>query len=194
MSFCWSLGLKLSPFSHDKLSFSYYRKHVDFVRRYAFYFVVFKLTIIYSLLVIIVYLALVSLRIPIVGYATPARPVSRGRRRDRSSNAARSGSNSTRMSRQLPSRCRSPIILRPPSPSNVLDGYLHPGGSRESSVSFPRGSSDRPAPGWRSSQSPNLNRAWCPFNRPFRLNFSREILMRNYLGLPYWAWGLLTVT
>jgi hypothetical protein len=117
-----------------------------------------KLTVIFCrLLVITAFLGLAYLRTPLVDCDIPARPASRGRRRARSSNVSEDGQASTRMFRQHQSRRHSPIILRPTAQPFVSDGFLNPGRSRESSVSFLQSSSDPQVPRWSPSQSPNLN-------------------------------------
>jgi hypothetical protein len=150
--------------------------------------------IVYRLLVITAFLGLAYLRTLLVDCGIPARPVSKGRRHAQSSNVSEDEQASTRMFHQCQSCCHSPIILCPTAQPFVSDGFLNPGRSWESSVSFLHGLNDRQVPRWSPSWSPNLNRAWCPFSRPFLMIFLREIWSQIYLGLPWWTWGLLTVT
>ena len=195
MSFCWPLGLKLSAHSDDRRAFEYYRSYVDPVSTDIFFHLFFHLTVIsfrtVAILALLGSASSIDLR---EACDTPARPASRVRNRARSFSISSGGSSSTQMSRRLPSRRRSPIILRPPpNHPSVSDGSQRSDPDQGSVVSLPRESGGRAAPGWNQFWNPG--RAWSPLFRRFRLTFSLDLsLSRRYLGLPLWTWLLVTAT
>ena len=138
MSFCWPLGLKLSAHSDDRRAFEYYWSHVDPVG--IFFHLLFHLTVIsfrtVAILVLLGSASSIDLR---EACDTPARPASRVRNRARSFSISSGGSSSTQMSRRLPSRRRSPIILHPPpNHPSISDGSQRSDPDQGSVVSLPR--------------------------------------------------------
>jgi hypothetical protein len=86
---------------------------------------------------------------------TPVKPASRARNRARSYSISSSGSSSIPMSRRLPSRHQSPIVLRPPlNPPSTSGGSQRSDPEQGSIVPLTREMNDNAAPSW--------NRFWNP--------------------------------
>jgi hypothetical protein len=192
MSFCWSLGFKLSPNSNDKRAFNYYRTVVNTVSLFAYHFPCVALEFPIRVLAMIVLHNRVRFPLPDVVRDIPAMGATGSRGNVRSSSSSSSGTVEIRTCPPRRSRRRRPPIrVRPRHrPLSLDDSQISDFDLGPSRYSPPNLRSR--APRWsRSSNAELPGPAGNPLPRRYPCNISLDCLQRRCLGLPVWVWILL---